>query len=104
MAEFPEPETWVGHPEHPIYRTGLFKQSTADHLKAATLPENYPQIQQLMKHYDIQCLSITEPSYPAALKEIYAPPMLLYARGNLSLALESTCLAVVGTRKTSAYG
>ena len=104
LEDFPDPAAFVGEPEHPIYRSGLLKHSTAEHLKAAVLPVNFPQIAQLMKRYDISCFSITEPSYPPALKEIFAPPLLLYVRGDLATALDATCLAVVGTRKTSAYG
>jgi DNA processing protein len=48
-------------------------------------------------------LSWDEPEYPALLKEIYDPPVLLYARGDLSV-LSSTCLAMVGARKPSPYG
>lgn len=41
--------------------------------------------------------------YPRLLSKIYDPPKKLYCRGNLSL-LNSSCFAVVGTRKLTAYG
>jgi DNA processing protein len=36
--------------------------------------------------------------YPSLLKEIYAPPVVLYAKGQLS-TLETQAIAIVGTRK-----
>ena len=44
----------------------------------------------------VACVS---PAYPALLKETGAPPLVLYARGDLSL-LSSRCFAVVGSRKS----
>lgn len=44
-----------------------------------------------------------DPEYPPVLEEIYDPPLVLYARGQLSW-LERPCIAVVGTRKPTIYG
>lgn len=41
--------------------------------------------------------------FPRMLKEIFDPPVLLYARGDLSL-LSEACLAIVGSRKPTPYG
>ncbi len=41
--------------------------------------------------------------YPAILKEIHDPPIVLYADGDIN-ALEQTLLAIVGTRKPSIAG
>jgi DNA processing protein len=43
------------------------------------------------------------PEYPSLLDEIYDPPLVLYARGQLE-PLKRPCLAVVGTRKPTVYG
>ncbi len=51
----------------------------------------------------IQAIAITDVAYPALLKEIYNPPVLLYVKGALE-ALSGRCLAFVGTRKSSEYG
>lgn len=39
--------------------------------------------------------------YPKALKEIYAPPVVLYYKGKLP---KNKCIAIVGSRKTTGYG
>ncbi|WP_026692502.1 DNA-processing protein DprA [Peribacillus kribbensis] len=56
------------------------------------------------KSHGIQCLTIADPDYPAALKNIYNPPWVLYMKGDVSLFNEGKHLAVVGPRKPSLYG
>ena len=46
---------------------------------------------------------ISDPAYPPRLKEIFDPPLVLFARGRLEL-LQSVMLGVVGTRRPTAYG
>jgi DNA processing protein len=48
-------------------------------------------------------VAITDPRYPALLREIYDPPVLLFARGRVEL-LQSTAIGVVGTRRPTPYG
>ncbi|HSC78077.1 MAG TPA: DNA-processing protein DprA, partial [Candidatus Acidoferrales bacterium] len=48
-------------------------------------------------------LAWDEPEYPALLKEIYDPPVLLYCRGDVA-ALSTHCVAMVGARAPSPYG
>jgi DNA processing protein len=51
----------------------------------------------------IKVLSIFDDDYPVLLKEIYAPPVILYYRGDLTVFNNQTALAVVGSRKISGY-
>jgi DNA processing protein len=46
---------------------------------------------------------LSDPEYPARLKEIYDPPVVLYVRGNVEL-LAKPGIAVVGTRHPTPYG
>lgn len=48
-------------------------------------------------------LKISDALYPPLLREIKNPPQLLYCAGDLSL-LKTRCVAVVGSRKITAYG
>ena len=52
---------------------------------------------------EIQELRLEGVQYPELLREIFDPPQVLYAWGNLKI-LERPLCAVVGTRRTSAYG
>jgi DNA processing protein len=46
---------------------------------------------------------ITDPRYPPLLREIFDPPVVLFARGRIEL-LESLMVAIVGTRRPTPYG
>lgn len=52
---------------------------------------------------DIRRISIEDLEYPQSLREIADPPAVLYVRGNLDWK-KSEVVAVVGTRKPTAYG
>lgn len=56
----------------------------------------------------INIISIDDPCYPQLLLEIDDPPLILYAKGNLSLLEQLNrpvpTLGIVGARKVSAYG
>ena len=45
-----------------------------------------------------------DPAYPRQLREIPDPPPLLYVRGDLGVASFERSVAIVGTRRISAYG
>src|SRR5246127_3776101 len=51
----------------------------------------------------VAILAFVDPAYPARLKEIYDPPLVLYVRGNVNV-LALPCIAVVGTRHPTPYG
>ena len=52
----------------------------------------------------IQICTFHDAAYPARLKNIADPPMVLYYKGNLTGLDSSPTIGVVGTRKASAYG
>lgn len=49
------------------------------------------------------CLPWDDPAYPALLREISDPPLIIYGRGDLQ-ALAATGVAVVGARAATTYG
>ena len=60
-------------------------------------------IAQLAKK-QIDIITILSRYYSYKLQEIYNPPLLLYAKGNLQLLEYDATLAVVGTRRCTNYG
>lgn len=58
---------------------------------------------QFIEKNAIQCVGILDDEYPKLLKECDDAPIILFYKGNISL-LNNNCLAIVGTRKISAYG
>lgn len=52
----------------------------------------------------VRLLPYDSPEYPASLREIPSPPVLLYVKGNLPEMNNRFSVAMVGTRKMSDYG
>jgi DNA processing protein len=50
-----------------------------------------------------QLLTLDDPGYPARLRQIYDPPVVLYVKGDAAALLRPS-LAVVGTRHPTPYG
>jgi len=59
---------------------------------------------EIMAKQKIEAIEITNDLYPPLLKNIYQPPPLLYYQGTLEEKLYYQPLAVVGSRRPSAYG
>ena len=51
----------------------------------------------------VKVISLDDPAYPAQLKQIYDPPLVLYVRGN-DQAISQPGIALVGTRHPTPYG
>ena len=51
----------------------------------------------------IKIVTFRDASYPASLKEIYDPPIVLYVKGDL-ISEDEAAVAVVGSRHPSPYG
>jgi DNA processing protein len=58
---------------------------------------------ELMLNAGAMLICQSDPRYPAALRRIYDPPAVLFARGRLEL-LSSIGVGVVGTRRPTPYG
>ena len=52
----------------------------------------------------LQILPLTDPAYPERLKQIAEPPAALYIQGEFPELDKAPVLAVIGTRRASAYG
>ncbi len=52
----------------------------------------------------IDTIPYDDPRYPLLLREIEAPPTVLYCRGHLPDLNARLCVGMVGTRRMSAYG
>ncbi len=52
----------------------------------------------------VNIVTLADSSYPDILKEIYDPPLCLYARGDITCLAKTQNIAVVGSRRNSNYG
>ena len=53
---------------------------------------------------DIRILTMQDAAYPTRLRNIFAPPVVLYVRGRLPDVDATPSVAVIGTRKATPYG
>ena len=58
---------------------------------------------QLIDEMGVTLVPSTSDDYPASLKEIYDPPILLYVRGRI-IESDKLAVAIVGSRRASVYG
>src|SRR5215831_5120753 len=79
--------------------SGAVAQSIAS---GCTFEEAVSQ-QEKMAEAGAVLVTIGDGRYPEALREIFDPPPVLFARGRVEL-LQSLALGVVGTRRPTAYG
>lgn len=88
-------------------RTGLeaagVSGSVAQSIASGCTFDDAATQQQRMAQTATCTISINDPRYPPALREIFDPPILLFARGRVEL-LQSIMLGVVGTRRPTPYG
>lgn len=76
------------------------------HDLALLRPHGLEQTQRIVEHClarEYGICTFADPSYPALLKEIHAPPAVLYVLGRLPTP-EMHCIAMVGTRQVTDYG
>ncbi|MEX2264369.1 MAG: DNA-processing protein DprA [Bryobacteraceae bacterium] len=59
--------------------------------------------QERMRETGTTAVTLGDPAYPAPLRDIFDPPIVLFARGRLEL-LQSLMFAMVGTRRATPYG
>lgn len=52
----------------------------------------------------IELIGINNEKYPKRLKQIYDPPLMLYAKGNIQILKDINSIAMVGGRNCSEYG
>ena len=65
--------------------------------------DHYRKCLESAEKKQMRILRLTDPDYPANLKEIHDPPWLLFLRGELPEP-GLRCCAIVGSRKATPYG
>ena len=75
--------------------------------KAALMDKSLAEARRILDvcaEHGYRILTITDAEYPARLKNIDDPPVVLYVRGALPVIDEEACVAIVGTRSCTPYG
>ena len=103
LEVFRDPEdVFYGDKEHYANVEGM-TQAGAE----ALADKNLTRAQQILDdcvEKGIQICTFHDATYPARLKNIADPPLVLYYKGNLTGLDNGPVIGVVGTRKASAYG
>jgi DNA processing protein len=58
----------------------------------------------IYQNQNIEVITYFDKNYPYFLKQIFSPPLVLFAQGNLELLKRKNYLSVVGSRKYTTYG
>ena len=66
--------------------------------------DNAREILRQCERQHLQPVTLNDSAYPRRLRNIYAPPAVLYVEGRLPDLDEEAAVAVAGTRKASPYG
>ncbi len=85
-----------------LERCGLRAPSAQGIFRQAGMKEAEEELERLAKT-DAQLLTFGDARYPARLREIPDPPVLLYIRGSLE-AVRDFSISMVGTRRPTPYG
>ena len=74
-------------------------------IKLREIKKNFDveKLAQSLRSTAVQTLPYFDPSYPQLLKEIFDAPPVIFYRGKMGHPQEA-CVAIVGSRKMSAYG
>jgi DNA processing protein len=89
--------------KHELLRVRNIGEDTAE--KIAGWEKSIDLAGELKRITDFGChvLISSDENYPASLREIYDPPLVLYVKGELT-AKDKNCVAMVGSRQTTHYG
>ncbi|MBZ2184314.1 MAG: DNA-processing protein DprA [Bryobacter sp.] len=77
--------------------------SVARSIEAGSAMDDALEQQRLLRATETEIVTLMDERYPDGLGQIFDPPLLLFTRGNAEL-MQNPAVAVVGTRRPSAYG
>ena len=102
IKSFGDPER-VFHASLSELRSWGLRQAVAQAIHSGTSFEDAAEEARKVEGAGVEVVSFHDSRYPARLKEIFDPPILLYARGRVEL-LNTAGVAVVGARRPTPYG
>ena len=102
LERFPSPRAIFRASVHELEGAGL-PGAVARSISSGISFEDAAAQHQKVREAGAVLIPVHDERYPEALRRIYDPPPLLYARGNAGL-LQSVCISVVGTRRPTNYG
>lgn len=83
--------------------TGIVPPSCVAQLHSASLKDSAAGQLELCKQTGCRIITLADTDYPQYLREIYAPPPVLFVKGDLNV-FKAHAVAIVGTRVPTVYG
>lgn len=103
LRAFGDPETAFFAPKGAFSRVEGLRDVAAEALEKRDLREAN-RILGACEEQNLHVICLQDTLYPRRLKQIYAPPPVLYAKGRLRDLDEEPAIAIVGTRGATPYG
>lgn len=102
LGTFGSPQAIFEAPRSELEAAGL-PPGLAQSIASGCVFEEAAAQQQKMMREGARLVAAGDPAYPLRLREIFDPPVALFVKGRAEL-LQGVNIAVVGTRRPSAYG
>lgn len=103
LAHYGDPERAYAAPQGEFSKIDGITAGDAEKLEKRNLSMTDDILEQCEMN-NISMLTLNDAAYPAKLKNISAPPVVLFVRGTLPDVDSNASLAVIGTRNASVYG
>lgn len=100
----------IGTPEK-IYKTNIcdiekingIRKDAIINIEKSKNKELMRKYEEYIYNHEIEVIPVDDVNYPAALREIYDPPITLFAKGNIAFLGEKS-IGIVGSRDATSYG
>lgn len=103
LEMFIEPEVIWELSFEDIIKIDGFGKKIASEMLDDKYRQNLDEYMGYMEKYDVHIVTIYDKEYPNKLRNIYDPPVTLFAKGNVDI-LNDDSIAIVGCRNCSEYG
>src|SRR5947208_8148533 len=102
IERFRTPQAVMRAPRSELEAAGI-SGAVAQSIASGCAFDDAVEQQRQMQQSETVAIAIADPRYPASLREIFDPPILLFARGRVEL-MKSLLFGIVGTRRPTPYG
>ena len=103
LTRFESPEAILAAPRPALMSVNGISETTADAIASWESSIDLPAELKRIQDFGCEIVTQQDEDYPALLREIYDPPIVLYVKGTLT-ARDKNSVAIVGSRMTTSYG
>lgn len=98
------PKTIFSLTQESMKKTGILKESGLDYFAKSKNLEKAKENRDFMEVNHIELITRESPYYPESLKNIYLPPVALFAKGDVTLLENKLTIGIVGSRNPTVQG